>query len=279
MSKAQRWLVLATVSAGLLMVSVDTTVLYTALPTLTSHLHAGASQKLWIINAAYPLVMAGHCCPVQGTLGDRIGPQADVSWPKPLALFQRPPHLLAAFAPSPPVLHRRRPERRLPGGRRRRAMLPRHRGTDPHHSFDDEHERRRIAIGDLGLSPWRGTRRRAGPDRRRKPAAPALLVGLGLLLLNIPVVRLLALAATAALVPGELGVFRHRDRPWGPDRFHYAGHGRPGRFLVLRRPGSRQAQPGAAGDRWCLPQRLPSAAAGAGWDVRAPPAPARRPTR
>ncbi len=58
MSKTRRWLVLATVSAGLLMVSVDTTVLYTALPTLTSDLQADASQKLWIINA-YPLVMAG----------------------------------------------------------------------------------------------------------------------------------------------------------------------------------------------------------------------------
>jgi DHA2 family multidrug resistance protein-like MFS transporter len=71
MSKTRRWLVLATVSAGLLMVSVDTTVLYTALPTLTSYLHAGASQKLWIINA-YPLVMAG-LLPGAGTLGDRIG--------------------------------------------------------------------------------------------------------------------------------------------------------------------------------------------------------------
>ncbi|MDX6393311.1 MAG: transporter, family, multidrug resistance protein [Streptosporangiaceae bacterium] len=71
MSKTQRWLVLATVSAGLLMVSVDTTVLYTALPTLTSDLQADASQKLWIINA-YPLVMAG-LLPGAGTLGDRIG--------------------------------------------------------------------------------------------------------------------------------------------------------------------------------------------------------------
>jgi hypothetical protein len=35
MSKTRRWLVLATVSAGLLMVSVGTTALYTALPTLT----------------------------------------------------------------------------------------------------------------------------------------------------------------------------------------------------------------------------------------------------
>ena len=71
MSKTRRWLVLATVSAGLLMVSVDTTVLYTALSTLTGDLRADASQKLWIINA-YPLVMAGLLLGA-GTLGDRIG--------------------------------------------------------------------------------------------------------------------------------------------------------------------------------------------------------------
>ncbi len=71
MSKTRRWLVLATVSAGLPMVSADTTALYTALPTPTSQLHADAQQKLWIINA-YPLVMAG-LLPGAGTLGDRVG--------------------------------------------------------------------------------------------------------------------------------------------------------------------------------------------------------------
>ena len=40
MTKTQRWLVLATVSAGLLMVSVDTTVLYTGW-TQGQHAHIG----------------------------------------------------------------------------------------------------------------------------------------------------------------------------------------------------------------------------------------------
>ncbi|PSD48347.1 hypothetical protein C7E25_23140, partial [Stenotrophomonas maltophilia] len=53
---AARW---ATASAaGLLLVTLDNSVLYTALPTLTEELSASAGQALWIINA-YPLVMAG----------------------------------------------------------------------------------------------------------------------------------------------------------------------------------------------------------------------------
>lgn len=66
-----RWIVLAVVSCALLLIVVDMTVLYTALPRLTHDLHASASQKLWIINA-YPLVVAG-LLPGTGTLGDRIG--------------------------------------------------------------------------------------------------------------------------------------------------------------------------------------------------------------
>ncbi|MGU3576021.1 MFS transporter [Brucellaceae bacterium C25G] len=66
-----RWIVLAIVSCALLLIVIDMTVLYTALPRLTHDLHATASQKLWIINA-YPLVVAG-LLPGTGTLGDRIG--------------------------------------------------------------------------------------------------------------------------------------------------------------------------------------------------------------
>src|SRR4029077_21238938 len=99
MSKTRRWLVLATVSAGLLMVSVDATVLYTDLPALTSDLQAGASQKLWIINV-YALVMAGLLLRT-GTLADRIGNKRMSL--TGLALFAAA-SLLAAFAPSPPVL-------------------------------------------------------------------------------------------------------------------------------------------------------------------------------
>lgn len=58
LSKRQRWALLATVAAGLLLITLDNSILYTALPTLTEELGATGSQALWIINA-YPVVMAG----------------------------------------------------------------------------------------------------------------------------------------------------------------------------------------------------------------------------
>ena len=71
LSRARRWALLFTVAAGLLLVTLDNSVLYTALPTLTDELSASAGQALWIINA-YPLVMAGLLLGA-GTLGDRLG--------------------------------------------------------------------------------------------------------------------------------------------------------------------------------------------------------------
>lgn len=71
LSKRQRWALLATVAAGLLLITLDNSILYTALPTLTEELGATGSQALWIINA-YPVVMAGLLLG-SGTLGDRIG--------------------------------------------------------------------------------------------------------------------------------------------------------------------------------------------------------------
>lgn len=68
---ANRWLVLGIVSVALLLIVIDMTVLYTALPVLTHELHATAKQKLWIVNM-YPLVVAG-ILPGAGTLGDRYG--------------------------------------------------------------------------------------------------------------------------------------------------------------------------------------------------------------
>ena len=58
MSPHNRWLILAIVSSALLLIVVDMTVLYTALPRLTHDLGASASEKLWIVNA-YALVVAG----------------------------------------------------------------------------------------------------------------------------------------------------------------------------------------------------------------------------
>ncbi|KTS25533.1 MFS transporter [Pantoea stewartii] len=66
-----RWVILAVISSALLLVAIDMTVLYTALPRLTQDLEASAVQKLWIVNA-YPLTMAGLLISM-GVLNDRYG--------------------------------------------------------------------------------------------------------------------------------------------------------------------------------------------------------------
>ncbi|PPA75676.1 MFS transporter [Achromobacter spanius] len=67
----RRWLVLGIVSIALLLIVVDMTVLYTALPRLTHELGVTASEKLWIVNV-YGLVVSGLLLGM-GTLGDRLG--------------------------------------------------------------------------------------------------------------------------------------------------------------------------------------------------------------
>ncbi len=62
---------LAITASGLLLICVDMTVLYVALPSLTSALSATNSERLWILNA-YPVMVAG-LLPGFGTLGDRYG--------------------------------------------------------------------------------------------------------------------------------------------------------------------------------------------------------------
>jgi DHA2 family multidrug resistance protein-like MFS transporter len=69
----RRWIVLCVVSIAMLLVAIDMTVLYIALPTITHALHADTTAKLWIINI-YPLIVAGLLLGA-GTLGDRIGHQ------------------------------------------------------------------------------------------------------------------------------------------------------------------------------------------------------------
>jgi MFS transporter, DHA2 family, multidrug resistance protein len=68
---SRRWLVLAITASGLLLICIDMTVLYVALPSLTSALAATNSERLWILNA-YPVMVAG-LLPGFGTLGDRYG--------------------------------------------------------------------------------------------------------------------------------------------------------------------------------------------------------------
>lgn len=94
-----RWLVLAIVSTALLLIVVDMTVLYTALPRLTHDLGATGAQKLWIVNA-YALAVAG-LLPGAGTLGDRVG--AKRMFLAGLAIFGVA-SLAAAFAPTAAAL-------------------------------------------------------------------------------------------------------------------------------------------------------------------------------
>lgn len=71
MSSTFRWVILAVISCALLLVVIDMTVLYTALPRLTHDLQATATQKLWIVNA-YPLTVAALLVSM-GVLNDRYG--------------------------------------------------------------------------------------------------------------------------------------------------------------------------------------------------------------
>ena len=96
---SRRWVLLATVSFGLLLITLDNSILYTALPTLTQELGASASEGLWIINA-YPLVMAGLLLG-SGTLGDRFGHRR--LFLIGLAVFGLA-SIVAAFSPTPVVL-------------------------------------------------------------------------------------------------------------------------------------------------------------------------------
>jgi DHA2 family multidrug resistance protein-like MFS transporter len=86
---------LATVGVGLLLITLDNSILYTALPTLTEELDTTSTQSLWIINA-YPVVMAGLLLG-SGTLGDRIGHRT--MFVLGLTIFGVG-SLLAAFSPS-----------------------------------------------------------------------------------------------------------------------------------------------------------------------------------
>ena len=96
MTKAQRWGFFAVVSLGLLMIGLDNSILYTALPALEQALGAGPEQGLWIINA-YPLVLSGLLLGT-GALGDRVGHR--LMFIVGLAIFGLA-SLGAAFAPGP----------------------------------------------------------------------------------------------------------------------------------------------------------------------------------
>lgn len=149
-STRRRWLLLTVVSAGLLLITLDNSILYAALPTLVEDLGASGSQSLWIINA-YPVVMAGLLLG-SGTLGDRVGHRR--MFLIGLVVFGAA-SLAAAFSSSPEALIAARAFLAVGAAAMMPATLALIRVT-----FDDERERNlaiavwgSLAIVGSGLGP------------------------------------------------------------------------------------------------------------------------------
>ena len=184
----QRWAFFAVISTGLLMIGLDNSILYTAMPALSAQLHTTPAQALWIINA-YPLVLSGLLLGT-GTLGDKLGHR--LMWLVGLVIFGVA-SLAAAFAPSAWALVAARGLLGFGAAVMMPATLALIRLT-----FPDERERN-TAIGIWASAAVVG-------------AALGPLVGGALLgrfwwgsvfLINVPVV-VLALCATLALAPENM---------------------------------------------------------------------------
>ena len=67
----KEWIGLAVLALPALLISMDMTVLYLALPQITADLNPSATQQLWILDI-YGFLIAGFLI-TMGTLGDRIG--------------------------------------------------------------------------------------------------------------------------------------------------------------------------------------------------------------
>lgn len=184
-SPAHRWGLLVTVAIGLLLITLDSSILFTALPTLTEQLGATATQSLWIINA-YPLVMAGLLLGA-GTLGDRVGHRR--MFLLGLVVFGLA-SALAALAPSATVLITARALLAVGAAAMMPASLALIRVT-----FDDERER------NLAVAVWGSI---AVVGAALGPVLGGVLLTQfwwgSVFLVNVPVV-LLALMATAVLAP------------------------------------------------------------------------------
>lgn len=71
LTRGRRWLALAVLSAALVVISMDMTILNVALPHLTADIEATAAQQLWIVDV-YSLVLAGLLVPMSA-VADRFG--------------------------------------------------------------------------------------------------------------------------------------------------------------------------------------------------------------
>ncbi|UFS98828.1 MFS transporter [Nocardia huaxiensis] len=93
------WAGLAVLLLPVLLVSMDMSVLYLAMPTLTEHLDPSATQQLWILDI-YGFMIAGLLI-TMGNLGDRIGRRNILLVGATVFGLAS---ILAAFAPSAGVL-------------------------------------------------------------------------------------------------------------------------------------------------------------------------------
>lgn len=184
-----RWLVLAIVSVALLLIVIDMTVLYTALPRLTHDLGANASEKLWIVNA-YPLVVAG-LLPGAGTLGDRLGHKR--LFLAGLVVFGVA-SACAAYSPAPALLIASRALLAVGAAMMMPATL-----SIIRHTFEDDDERA-FAIG-----VWAAV---ASGGAALGPVVGGLLLEHfwwgSVFLINVPIV-LLALPLAWRLIPARPG--------------------------------------------------------------------------
>jgi len=191
-----RWLVLAIVSTALLLIVVDMTVLYTALPRLTHDLGATGAQKLWIVNA-YALAVAG-LLPGAGTLGDRVG--AKRMFLVGLVIFAVA-SAAAAFAPTAAALIAARVLLAVGAA----AMMPATLAII-RHTFDDADERA------LAIGIWAAVA--AGGAALGPVLGGALLAHFwwgSVFLINVPIV-LVAWPLAAWLIEGRPGdASRHWD--------------------------------------------------------------------
>lgn len=71
LSRSRRWAALAVLSASLLVITMDMTILNIAIPEMSEALHPSADQLLWIVDV-YSLVLAGLLIPFTA-LADRLG--------------------------------------------------------------------------------------------------------------------------------------------------------------------------------------------------------------
>ena len=71
MPDPRRWWTLGVLCISLIVISLDNTILNTALPSLQRDLDASSSQLQWIVDS-YMLVFAGLLL-TAGSLGDRFG--------------------------------------------------------------------------------------------------------------------------------------------------------------------------------------------------------------